>query len=163
MQNLILALVGLILVIVAIGLPRYILRHDNDKTKERGKLKYPTFFRFIPFLALITMGCIFIMSIITKTEEWLPTLIVSLIIEIPTSLFSIFFSLWEVDVQEDRFIYRNFIGRKKTYLFNDIEEKEVGKWYSKITKKKIFSMPYFIPDAGLLRRRYKKFCLGNKG
>ena len=163
MQNLLWGLVALILLIVVLESSFFILHHANKLPKGRGKLKYPISCRYAPIIIIVSFGCGSVISMITKNEEWRSTLIVSLVIEVPSLLLFICFSLWEVQVQEDRFVYRNFIGQKKSYLFQEIEERHVGKWYSKVTQKKICSIPYFVPNNGLLRRRYKKYCLKNKG
>lgn len=162
MINVILALGGIALLIIVIEAVYYLLHNDNKAPNEKGKLKYPISYRYLPLLFVLAMGCMSVMSVVTKSEDWLATLTLSLIIEIPALLLFICFSLWGVKVYEDRFSYSNFIGRKKTYFFKDIEERQVGKWYSKITQRKVFTMPYFIPNGKLLRRRYEKFRSKNR-
>lgn len=163
MINVILGLVGIGLLVIGLETSYYLLHNDNKIPKEKGKLKYPISYRYLPLLFVLVMVCISILSMVTKTEDWFSTLTLSLIIEIPALLLFICFSLWSVKVYEDRFVYRNFIGLTRTYLFKEIEERRVGRWYSKTTQRKVFTMPYFIPNGGLLRRRYEKYRSKNRG
>lgn len=154
--------VGPIALVCLLALILYYVHYKDMPAKEDGSLRYPLLFRRLPFLLFLIFIFGSALSFLTQGEEWLGILLTSMLIELPCLMISVCVSLWKVTVYEDRFEYRNFIGHTKTFLFSAIEERSIGKWYDKATQRLILRVPDFIPNDGLLRRRYKKYQLKTK-
>ena len=168
MTKRILIIIGLVcLLIWFLSNCNYVLeKKDASKQTINGKttLRYPDFYRDFPKVFIILFLLILIGILIFAEEKWgLSLLILGVLIPIITVY--IIFTLWQVEIQEAGFVYRNYFGITKEYQFCDLEFKDIDSKFSwGIGKetffkdgKKVFSMPNSINGGYILKKIYKKY------
>jgi hypothetical protein len=107
--------------------------------------------------------------LIFTEEKWELSLLI-LVVLIPIILIYFIFSLWQVEIQEEGFVYRNYFGKTKGYRFCDLELKYtdskfswgIGHYTFFKDGKKVFSMPNSIKEGNILKKVYTTYRLKNK-
>lgn len=132
----------------------------NDNISKKSKiLKFPTSYKIIFLLVFVFCLCLAIFTIIFQREDWPYLIILFGFFGVPALVIYICWSLWKVEIHNSYFIYRNYLGINKKYLYSDLEYKEHQKglkWYFYKDGKKIFCMPYYIKGENKLYKAYKR-------
>ncbi len=137
----------------------------GKKTNEKTVLHFPLLFRIVPILmfGVTAIGCVCIL--LFQFEEWPLAILIFVGFSLPGLIMFIMWSLWRVDVKEDGFVYRNFLGRKKEYKYEDLEYQmhpKGMKWYFYKDNKKVICIANWIENEDFLEKRYRKYIRQNK-
>lgn len=136
----------------------------SDKTLV---LRFPEFYRNVALVVLLlftAISMLIVMPVVQGKAEvfelmWLVPLLMFIL---PTAGAFICWSLWKVEAGKDRFTYRNFFGKTRSYKFEELEHdySDSGlKWWFFKDGKKVLCVAYFIENRNKLLRRYRK-CTG---
>ena len=154
-------ILALAILIVFLGGVYYLLHNGLEIGKRDGNiLRFPMLYRGLPALGVAVFVLMYLITLIIQPEKWQEGLIVILIISVPCSIVFTVFSLWRVEVGKEEFLYRNFIGIKKQYRYEDIYLDGLV-FRLRANGKKVFKMPDIIPNRGQLTRCYTKYRLKN--
>ena len=137
----------------------------DDFSQEGYILKMPNMYRVVSSLLIVVWLFVTIIILLTQLEDWPYIIAFGVFSGLPGIIMLICFSLWKVEVQKEKFIYRNFIGKIKVYQYTELEVKydDKGiKWYFYKDGKKVFSMPYYVENGNKLERVYKKYQTKNR-
>ena len=139
---------------------------ESDSFSQEGYiLKMPNMYRVVSFLLIVFWLLVTIIILLTQLEDWPYIIAFGIFSGLPGIIMLICFSLWKVEVQKEKFIYRNFIGKTKVYQYMElkfqVDDKGI-KWYFYKDGKKVFSMPYYIENGNKLERVYKKYQTKNR-
>lgn len=137
----------------------------DDFSQEGYILKMPNMYRVVSSLLIVFWLFVTIIILLTQLEDWPYIIAFGVFSGLPGIIMLICFSLWKVEVQKEKFIYRNFIGKIKVYQYTELEVKydDKGiKWYFYKDGKKVFSMPYYVENGNKLERVYKKYQTKNR-
>lgn len=143
---------------------RYILKgKKNKKADEKNieeenaedgvEIKNPKAFTIVPMVDMILCFCIILYILIFDMEQF-PMTIIALIIFLMFFVMYLALKLWKITVYRDRVIYRNSLGKKQTFYFQDM----TWEFNEKMTKaifycngKKAFVLCDYIDDTPLYR------------
>lgn len=137
----------------------------DDFSQEGYILKMPNMYRVVSSLLIVFWLFVTIIILLTQLEDWPYIIAFGVFSGLPGIIMLICFSLWKVEVQKEKFIYRNFIGKIKVYQYTELEVKydDKGiKGYFYKDGKKVFSMPYYVENGNKLERVYKKYQTKNR-
>ena len=139
---------------------------ESDSFSQEGYiLKMPNMYRVVSFLLIVFWLLVTIIILLTQLEDWPYIIAFGIFSGLPGIIMLICSSLWKVEVQKEKFIYRNFIGKTKVYQYMELkfQDDDKGiKWYFYKDGKKVFSMPYYIENGNKLERVYKKYQTKNR-
>lgn len=143
---------------------RYILKgKKNKKADEKNieeenaedgvEIKNPKAFTIVPMVDMILCFCIILYILIFDMEQF-PMTIIALIIFLMFFVMYLALKLWKITVYRDHVVYRNSLGKKQTFYFQDM----TWEFNEKMTKaifycngKKAFVLCYYIDDTPLYR------------
>ena len=143
---------------------RYILKgRKNKKADEKNieeenaedgvEIKNPKAFTVVPMADMILCFCVVLYILIFDMEQF-PMTIVAFIIFLMFFVMYLAFKLWKITVYRDHVVYRNSLGKKQTFYFQDM----TWEFNEKMTKaifycngKKAFVLCYYIDDTPLYR------------
>lgn len=137
-------------------------RKYGTKPKNPRVLRFPRFFLVIPIFGFCFCLLYSIYILLFQFEDWPFIILFFGIFGFPGLFAFIAWSVWKVDIKDDGFVYRNFIGRKVEYKYKDLEYKQSKryrslKWYFYKGDKKVFCMPPYIDGDNLLYKKYRKY------
>lgn len=126
---------------------------------ERGTiLLQPRLYRLLPLIVMTIPVFLSIWISLFQWEDWPYFTFLFLPICLICAGISISFSMWKIEIQKDKFIYRNYFGITKSFSYEDLEYKFNGKKYAyMINNKTVFIMPDWIEDGNILKRVYTKY------
>ena len=95
-----------------------------------------------------------------QIEDWPYAVLLFLPLALIFSLIATCFGLWKVEVRKEEFIYRNYFGVTKKYLYKDVEYEFNGRKYAfMMNGKTVFAMPMGIEGGNKLKKSYTKYRL----
>lgn len=154
---------------------KYIINKKNNRKKTDVKednffedgyiLKMPELYQIVPCIGLAFVIIMSIYILLVQFEDWPYLIILWLFFGIPCIIMLVCFSIWKVEVQKEKFVYRNFLAKIKTYQYKDLElryDDKGIKWYFYKDNKKVFCMPYYVEDGNKLEKVYKKYQTKNR-
>ncbi|MBE5730924.1 MAG: hypothetical protein E7350_03140 [Clostridiales bacterium] len=150
-------LVFLALVAITFLCFRLILVKSKFQGKGNGNiLKYPLGYRLAP---LVTVGFFAVVAALVGlfAEEDVLYVIASGIVAFGGLLVSLSWSLWRVEISEDGFTYTNCFGKKRRYVYANLEHKQAysdPKWHFYQGEIKVLTMPLFIQNRDKLLSAY---------
>ncbi len=152
---------------IMLGVTLYFIFSVQEDGKECERKENGTVFRqpkLHTALALfISLPCLllsaFLVAFHRETEFALEAALLCSIISGIAAIVFIGLSLWKLEIQKDKFIYRNFLGITKTYYYKDVEFPN-GDYGCFLNGKKVFQMPWYF-NTNLLYRVWKKYRKSN--
>ncbi len=143
---------------------RYILKgRKNKKADEKNieeenaedgvEIKNPKAFAVIPMVDMIFCFCIILYILIFDMEQF-PMIIIAFVLCVTFFVSYLTFKLWKITVYREHVVYRNSLGKKQTFYFQDM----TWAFNEKMTKaifycngKKAFVLCDYIDDTPLYR------------
>ncbi|MDE5563398.1 MAG: hypothetical protein K2J01_07650 [Clostridiales bacterium] len=151
----------IILVLLTLTLVLSCLVYKTDSNSEGKRvLKFPRFFRLVPFLLFCFTVICSICILLFQFEEWPYILLLFGVFGLPSLIMFILWSIWRVDIKEDGFIYRNYFGKKNEYKYAELEYQlhpKGLKWYFYKNNKKVLCVAYYVNGGDTLDRLYHKY------
>lgn len=126
---------------------------EEENTEDGVEIKNPKAFTIVPMVDMILCFCIILYILIFDMEQF-PMTIIALIIFLMFFVMYFALKLWKITVYRDHVVYRNSLGKKQTFYFQDM----TWEFNEKMTKaifycngKKAFVLCYYIDDTPLYR------------
>lgn len=126
---------------------------EEENTENGVEIKNPKAFTIVPMVDMILCFCIILYILIFDMEQF-PMTIIALIIFLMFFVMYFALKLWKITVYRDHVVYRNSLGKKQTFYFQDM----TWEFNEKMTKaifycngKKAFVLCYYIDDTPLCR------------
>lgn len=126
---------------------------EEENTENGVEIKNPKVFTIVPMVDMILCFCIILYILIFDMEQF-PMTIFALIIFLMFFVMYIALKLWKITVYRDHVVYRNSLGKKQTFYFQDM----TWEFNEKMTKaifycngKKEFVLCDYIDDTPLYR------------
>lgn len=126
---------------------------EEENTEDGVEIKNPKAFAIVPMVDMILCFCIILYILIFDMEQF-PMMIIALIIFLMFFVMYFALKLWKITVYRDHVIYRNSLGKKQTFYFQDM----TWEFNEKMTKaifycngKKAFVLCDYIDDTPLYR------------
>ena len=126
---------------------------EEENTENGVEIKNPKAIAVIPMVDMIFCFCIILYILIFDMEQF-PMMIIALIIFLMFFVMYFALKLWKITVYRDHVVYRNSLGKKQTFYFQDM----TWEFNEKMTKaifycngKKAFVLCYYIDDTPLYR------------
>ena len=127
---------------------------EEENTEDGVEIKNPPAFCGITFFCALLVLCIAIYIFVFDTEEWPYGVLFIIAVFLPCLIMYLTFKLWKITVYRDHVVYRNSLGKKQTFYFQDM----TWEFNEKMTKaifycngKKAFVLCYYIDDTPLCR------------
>ncbi len=127
---------------------------EEENTEDGVEIKNPPAFCGITFFCALFVLCIAIYIFVFDTEEWPYGVLFIIAVFLPCLIMYLTFKLWKITVYRDHVVYRNSLGKKQTFYFQDM----TWEFNEKMTKaifycngKKAFVLCYYIDDTPLCR------------
>lgn len=150
-SSLIFAIVSFVISVLGI----YFKRNGE---KSSSSLRPP---KIIFWIGVADISFLIIMDVVLLlTERWEELLasIIPIVCFVPLGIWLMLYSLnWQIVLNDDSFIYRNMLGKKKTYKYNDItalKRIKIGGYRMYFGKKSI-AVDYFVSDQEVLWDKIK--------
>ena len=129
-------------------------------SKDKNVLTFPRFYRMVSLALFIfsVIGCVCILAF--QFDEWRYTIILVCVFGLPGLTMFTMWSLWRVDIIEDGFVYRNYIGITRIYRYEDLEYSRHPKglvWNFYKDGKRVLRMAYYIENGNRLDELYHKY------
>ena len=126
---------------------------EEENTENGVEIKNPKAFTIVPMVDMILCFCIILYILIFDMEQF-PMTIIALIIFLMFFVMYFALKLWKITVYRDHVVYRNSLGKKQTFYFQDM----TWEFNEKMTKaifycngKKAFVLCDYIDDTPLYR------------
>lgn len=126
---------------------------EEENTENGVEIKNLKAFTVVPMVDMIFCFCIILYILIFDMEQF-PMTIIALIIFLMFFVMYFALKLWKITVYRDHVIYRNSLGKKQTFYFQDM----TWEFNEKMTKaifycngKKAFVLCDYIDDTPLYR------------
>ena len=126
---------------------------EEENTEDGVEIKNPKAFTIVPMVDMILCFCIILYILIFDMEQF-PMTIIALIIFLMFFVMYFALKLWKITVYRDHVVYRNSLGKKQTFYFQDM----TWEFNEKMTKaifycngKKAFVLCDYIDDTPLYR------------
>lgn len=168
--------IRIVIIMIPLLVTTFVLKYTINK-KQRNEvkeevfrthecvLKMPMLYRVVPCMMIIFAALLSIYVLIAQFEDWPYLIILVVFMGVPGIAMLTCFSLWKVEIDKEKFLYRNFLGGTKIYYYKDLEQQYDGKgikWYFYKGGKKVFCMPYYIKNGNKLLRVYKKYQIKHR-
>ena len=159
----IIVIVFIIFEIVIIAYTRWLCGQplkSHIKGEQGAILLQPKLYRWLPLLFMTIPLFLSIWIVLFQWQDWRYLVFLFLPICLICASVSICFSLWKIEIQKNRFLYRNYFGITKSYFYEDLEYRFNGKKYAyMLNNKTVFVMPDWIENRNMLKRSYTKYKL----
>ena len=127
---------------------------EEENTENGVEIKNPKAIAVVPMLNIIRCSAIAIYIFVFDTEEWPYGVLFIVAFSLPCLIMYFALKLWKITVYRDHVVYRNSLGKKQTFYFQDM----TWEFNEKMTKaifycngKKAFVLCDYIDDTPLYR------------
>lgn len=156
--------IKMLIFLAAVAATAFIVRLIRNKAKFRsdrydGVLRYPLNYTLSPLLFVLFFAVTTVTVALTDLSEWY-YIFLSGAVALGWTPFMIMWSIWKVEVGEEGFVYRNFVGKKTAYRYANLSvrvNERRTKWGFYVGEQCVFTMPFFVTDGERLKKAYDNY------
>ena len=93
---------------------------EEENTENGVEIRNPKAFTVVPMLNIILWSAIAIYIFVFDTEEWPYGVLFIVAFSLPCLIMYFALKLWKITVYRDHVVYRNSLGKKQTFYFQDM-------------------------------------------